>query len=83
MSFKNPVKRIVEGELLMVTLDLLMEYVTEQGFSSAVFQLKGDLLIIRLSAAEQDRLLADEVLREDLVAQVRGFGFSRIALDIS
>ena len=54
-----------------------------KGLETAQLQEEGDLLVIRLPAAAQGRLLADETLRKDLAVQARALGFSRIALEIT
>lgn len=53
-----------------------------KGLENAQLLEEGDLLIVRLPADQQGKLLADKALRKDLVAQARSLGFSRIALDI-
>lgn len=60
----------------------LETFLRERGFSPLLFP-EGDLLIVRLPATEQGRLLADEVLRRDLMPQAKALGFSHIALEIS
>lgn len=52
-----------------------------RGFSPTLVP-EGELLIVRLPAAEQERLLADESLRKNLAAQARALGFARIALEL-
>ncbi len=67
----------------MAALELLAGSLAEHGFPSVVFEPEGDLLIVRLSAAEQDRLLSNESLRSDLVRRARALGFSRLALELT
>ena len=56
-------------------------FLQERGFSPT-FVLEGDLLILRLAADQQGKLLADEALRKDLVAQAQTLGFTRIVLEL-
>ncbi len=60
----------------------LIVWLAQAGFPNAEFELKGDLLVVKLDPAGRSRLLADSDLRSRLVAQARSLGFSRLALEL-
>lgn len=62
-------------------LDPLLQWLNEQGFSDAQLEARGDLLIVKLSAALRTRLLKSTLLREQVLARVKDSGFARVALD--
>jgi hypothetical protein len=62
-------------------IDLFSSYFTEEELLDVVQE--GELLILKLSHEAGDRLFADTKLRQELVAQAKSLGFTRLALDIS
>jgi len=54
-----------------------------RGLTGADLEVKGDILIVKLPPESRGRLLAEPALRDELVAQGKALGFSRVALEIS
>ena len=57
------------------------DFLKRRGLPASLWE-QGDLLILSLPAADQERLLSDDSLRTGLVRQARSLGFSRIALEL-
>lgn len=60
-----------------------LKSVVLRGLENAELRVERDVLIIRLTSAEQDRLLADDRLRRDVVREACSLGFSRVALELT
>ncbi|MBI3333534.1 MAG: hypothetical protein HYZ93_05540 [Candidatus Omnitrophica bacterium] len=64
------------------TLEPLMKWLTDHGFSGLDLETQEGLLILRLDPAGRSRLLADALLRRQLVEEARRLGFPRLALEL-
>ncbi|MBI3318915.1 MAG: hypothetical protein HYZ90_07265 [Candidatus Omnitrophica bacterium] len=61
----------------------LTRWMAEAGFSGALLEREGGLLIVRLGAAGRAHLLADSGFREQLISQAKRLGYSRVALELN
>lgn len=59
-----------------------VDWIVEAGFPEAQLEEFAGLLVIKLSAQDRARLLADPALRDRVIAAGKSHGFSRCAIQI-
>gem|GEM_PF-6140958 len=72
----------MDGLLETLRSQELVVWLGRAGFPGATLESNGDLLMVRLAPQNRAKLLADTDLKSRLLAQAKGFGFSRVALEL-